>query len=204
MGGDTSLAVGHSCLPVACFVSPRPYKRPAVPTARCLRQMPTKRRLPLFDSAPASAEGTPGHWVLAMAALAFTLWLPLALLAVWVAQAVVGHAGDPGAGGPGAAFIVVGLLLGSFFMASSLAAALVRGTTTRASAADVVGGGVLAALASCAVALAAGELGQWSVAAVSVLVLGLTGALGGALGGRIGRRWAGRRSVRVDPTRPTD
>jgi hypothetical protein len=168
--------------------------------------MSAKRRLPLLDSSPASGAGEliPGHWLLATAALAFTLWLPLAVLAVWGAQAVLGRSGDLGGSNRGAALIVVGLLLGSFFLAAGFAAALVRGTAPRATVADVTWGGAFSALVSCTVAVTAGELAPWNVAAVSVLVLGLTGALGGALGGRLGHRWARRRSVRVDPTGPRD
>ena len=92
-----------------------------------------KRRLPLL--APTSDSGasvpTPGHWILAMAALAFTAWLPLSLAALWAAQLAVGRSGDPGVGGRTAALAVVGLLLGSFLLATGLASALVRGTVER-------------------------------------------------------------------------
>jgi hypothetical protein len=168
-----------------------------------LAAVPEKRRLPLVgSSAELAPEVVPGHWTIAMAALAFAFWMPLSLLAVWAGQAAVGWLVSRGSATPAReASMVVGLLLGSFLLAAALASAVVRGAAPGARTKNAVAGGVLAAFFSCGVAAGAGALASWSVAAVSVLVLGLAGAAGGALGGWIGHRWAERRSVRVDPTR---
>ncbi len=195
--GDSSL--GHYSLL-------RPVSRPScVHCAEAdlyLDPMSKKRRLPVVGPTSDLAPPFPGYWAIVTGVVAFTAWLPLSLAAAWLIQAWL-PPGEAAGALPAAGLAALGISLGAFLVAVVFAAAITRGAAG-ASSRDAVAGGTLAGLVGCGVAGVAGALQSWTVAGVSVLVLGMTGALGGALGGSLGRRWAGRGPDRVDPTQARD
>jgi hypothetical protein len=147
------------------------------------------RRLPVVqnkDAADAAAEARPPwHWVLIGAGLVFTIWIPLAMAALWVGRALVSSF-EPG---PllGAVFVLIPVI-SSFSLACLSGGALVGRFGGRAAAREAALAAVLAAFAAWIVALASGALSPLSLAATTALVLPASAGLLGWLGGRIGVR----------------
>lgn len=166
------------------------------------------RRLPVIQSkAPEDAEAQarpPWHWVLIGAGIAFTSWIPLAMLALWAGRKLAASVADlsrPEAlsGGErvaaGAAILLP--LLVSFVVACAGAGALVGRFGGRAGRREAALAGAVAALAAWLIALASGALAPWPVAAASGLVLLCAGAAAGWLGGRVGAGSAAEGSGKI-------
>ena len=138
------------------------------------------RRLPVIQSKAAEDEAAearpPWHWVLIGAGLVFTSWIPLAMVALWIARLFAT---------PVLLLLLVGL---SFALAAGGGGALVGRFGGRAGKREAALAGLVAALAAWAIALGSGALAPWPVAVASGVLLGGLGALFAWLGGRLGHR----------------
>ncbi len=162
------------------------------------------RRLPVLQNqAPedeAAATRPPWHWALIGGGLIFTMWIPLAILAEWIARVLSAHlvdVGDPGAmarfnqqASPSQRAMLVIFVVGpvalSFVAACLAGGALVGRFGGRAGVREAAFGGVVAALASWVVAALAGSLSPWLLAVAALVVLGAVGGLIAGAGGRFG------------------
>ena len=138
------------------------------------------RRLPVIQSKAAedeAAEARPRwQWVLIGAGLVFTSWIPLAMIALWIARVL-------------ATALAVVLLVGlSFALAAVGGGALVGRFGGRAGTREAALAGLVAALVAWGIALASGALAPWTVALASGGLLGALGALFAWIGGRLGHR----------------
>jgi hypothetical protein len=145
------------------------------------------RRLPVIqtkDAADAAAEARPPwHWVLIGAGLVFTIWIPLAMLALWLGRALVtSFEPEPLLG---ALFVLIPVI-SSFSLACLSGGALVGRFGGRAAAREAALAGVLAAFAAWIVALSSGALAPFLVAVTTALLLPTLAGLLAWLGGRIG------------------
>jgi hypothetical protein len=123
--------------------------------------------------------------VLIGAGLVFTIWIPLAMLALWVGRTLVASfSPDPLLG---AAFVLIPVI-SSFSLACLSGGALVGRFGGRAAAREAAIAGILAAFAAWTVALVGGALAPASLAVTTALVLPATAGALAWLGGRIGVR----------------
>lgn len=162
------------------------------------------RRLPVLQNqAPedeAAAARPRWHWALIGGGLIFTMWIPLAIVAEWIARvlsASLVDVADPQAlarfsreASPSQRAVLVAAVVGpvalSFVLACLAGGALVGRFGGRAGAREAALGGVVAALASWLVAAFAGALSPWLLALAAFVVLAVTGGLIAGAGGRIG------------------
>ena len=153
------------------------------------------RRLPVIQSkAPedAAAEERPAwHWIPIGAGFVLTIWIPLALIALWLSQklgALIAPTGDPEAfaSAMAAASATQRLLLGlatlgplvlSYAVATLSAGALVGRFGGKAGRREASLAGLLAAGAAWSFAAASGSLSPWPVALGSFAVLAGSGIL---------------------------
>jgi hypothetical protein len=136
-----------------------------------------QRRLPVLQTQSPEdvlADARPKwQWSLIGAGFVLTLWLPLAMISVWL--------------WPGAVLVAF-----SFVVASALSGILIGRFGGRARVREAALGGAIGALAGWLLALSSGGLRPWSLAVSALLMLLLLGSAGAALGGRLGLRLKAR------------
>jgi hypothetical protein len=150
------------------------------------------RRLPVLQTSTLAEEPTrpSWHWIVIGAGFVITMWLPLTMIAVWVAPRLAAWLMPNGRSGAVAALAVAPIVL-ALALASLGGGALVARFGTGASRRHTVAAGVLAATIAWCLALALGTLGEWVVAAAS---WGATAAIAAAfcvLGGWLATRKRG-------------
>jgi hypothetical protein len=154
------------------------------------------RRLPVLQDAGGDPPRPSWQWVLIGGGLAITVWLPLAVVALWA--------------GPRLALLVRGTPLAasvvaaapsvlSFALANAVAGGLITHFGTRMRRRHALGAGLLAALTAWLIALLGGALRPWPVAALSLAVLAALGGLASLAGAWLVRAKARRRVKRADP-----
>jgi len=162
------------------------------------------RRLPVIQSkAPedAAAEERPAwHWILIGAGFVLTIWIPLALIALWLSRhlgALLAPTHDPEAlaramaTASSARRILLGVaslgpLALSYAVATVSAGALVGRFGGRAGRREAALGGLLAASVAWSFSAATGSLSPWPVALGSFVVLAGSGILLARWGASLG------------------
>jgi hypothetical protein len=159
------------------------------------------RRLPVIQQQDDDPRRPRWHWVVIGIGFVLTIWLPLALAALWMSRralawlvgsddAVVQARFVEQANGADRALIVAlstGLLVLSFAIACWSGGALV-GRFGSAGPRDSGLAGALAGLTACVLAAVGGALSPWPVALAALVVLAGGGYGCGLVGGIFGRR----------------
>ena len=153
------------------------------------------RRLPVLQNND-DPQRPPWQWVIIGAGLSLTSWLPLAVLAAWIARRIttLGAAQS----WPVIALSIVPSAL-SFVLAGMLGGALITHFGSAVSSKRAALSGLLAAFGAWLLALLAGALRPWPVALVSLLSLSALGAGAGYGGSFLVRLRARRRIKKADP-----
>jgi tRNA-(ms[2]io[6]A)-hydroxylase len=159
--------------------------------------MPPIRRLPVLQESAAPDDGRPPwHWTLIGALFALSIWLPLAMLGLWMMSRIVKtpndapldpseHVSVPAEPKFWMALLATSLL--TFLLACLASGALVGRFGNRAGPKEAAQG-----CAAAAIVAALGSAFQigWGAALGGLMVLTLVGAVAGWGGGRLG--WARR------------
>jgi len=164
------------------------------------------RRLPVIQdqaSEDGAAAARPAwQWILIGVGFVLTIWVPLAIVALWVGRALGRSIVDLDDAAELARFrasadagdialytlISVGPVLLSFVVACASAGALVGRFGGRASRREAILAGLFAAVTAFGIAALGGSLGAWPLAIGALVVLGVTGTLSSALGAAFGLR----------------
>jgi hypothetical protein len=163
--------------------------------------MAEKRHLNVMVE-PTAVEHVPARssaqWVLLGVVLVVVLWLPLAMLGLWLSRALtLGHSG-------GGLRQLCGILpiVGSFAAATYLGGLVVVrfGPAASGPVNSLLTGGLAGVLVT-SLATAAGALRPWPVGVVAYTTLILVGAVAAAGGGRHGRKMRNAATL-TSPTRP--
>ncbi|MET0594886.1 MAG: hypothetical protein ABW133_19455 [Polyangiaceae bacterium] len=150
--------------------------------------MPPIRRLTVLQESSAPDDGRPAwHWTLIGALFTLSIWLPLAMLGMWVVARFILPAREHMTMDPELLFVLFFVPLITFGLASLAAGALVGRFGNRAGVKEAAGGSALAGAIGALVTLFQGD---WRPVLSSFAVLVLVGAGAGWLGGRLG--WARR------------
>jgi hypothetical protein len=162
-------------------------------------------RLPVIQNAPSDPENVPprsaGQWVMVGAALILTLWMPLLVVALWVAQRAVAWSAQRATQAAGAralapqldawwmALAGAGPLAMSFIVSCVAGGALIGRFGSAARRPHATLAGASAAALAWAVALVTGNLSEPTVAFASAATLVALGSLFS----RLGFVWSRRR-----------
>lgn len=156
------------------------------------------RRLPVLQTSDLEPQRPNWQWTLIGAGLAFTSWLPLALIALWAGPRLAGLvvAGrelpslEPRARALVAALTVAPIAL-SFVLACALAGALVAHFGARTQLRQWSSAGALTGVIAASIAWLGGSLAPLALALTTVVVLIGLGAGSAALGAWLTRRRRG-------------
>ncbi|MBX3125398.1 MAG: hypothetical protein KF718_01705 [Polyangiaceae bacterium] len=152
------------------------------------------RRLPVIQNRSSEddeASARPrSHWIAIAAGLAFTIWLPLVVVATWLGGVVsatyLGAEPEPARAGTALLLLALPIVV-SFALACLAAGALVGRFGVRTTRRDAALAGALTALLASGLAALGDAFDQPTTALAVVALLAAVGAGAAALGARLGR-----------------